>query len=52
MLVVTLTCVLMIQSNYLASGADTYLWSPSIFLSADNISNPWATPTPLKQPIY
>ena len=28
-----------------ASGADTYLWSPSNFLSADNISNPWATPT-------
>jgi gliding motility-associated-like protein len=28
-----------------ASGADNYSWSPNIFLSADNVPNPWATPT-------
>ena len=28
-----------------ASGADNYLWTPSTFLSASNISNPWAIPT-------
>ena len=28
-----------------AQGADTYLWSPNTFLSADNIFNPWASPT-------
>jgi len=28
-----------------ASGADSYSWSPNTFLSASNISNPWAVPT-------
>lgn len=28
-----------------ASGADNYSWSPNTFLSASNISNPWAVPT-------
>ena len=28
-----------------ASGADNYSWSPNTFLSASNISNPWAIPT-------
>ena len=27
-----------------ASGADNYSWSPNTFLSASNISNPWAVP--------
>jgi gliding motility-associated-like protein len=27
-----------------ASGADNYLWTPNTFLSASNISNPWAVP--------
>ncbi|ACU60440.1 T9SS C-terminal target domain-containing protein [Chitinophaga pinensis] len=33
------------QINYRAAGGDTYAWTPNTYLSADNISNPVATPT-------
>ena len=33
------------QINFLATGGDTYRWTPNTYLDADNISNPVGTPT-------